>query len=57
MLFTALIFTDLMLDKQLFVKNSYTIFHENLTNGLPVDTHHGQRDGHDFQITYPFLLC
>jgi len=50
MVFTALIFTELILDKQLFVKNSYTKFHENLTNGLPANTHHGQRDGHDFQI-------
>jgi len=55
--FTVLIFTKLTLARQLFVKNSYTKFHENLTNGLLADTHHRQRDGHDLQIRYPFLLC
>ena len=48
-------FSELMLEQQLFVKNSYTKFHENLTKGLLADTHHGQRDGHTFQIRYSFF--
>jgi len=36
--FTMLIFTKLTPARQLFVKNCYTIFHENMTNGLVSDT-------------------
>jgi hypothetical protein len=49
----------LMLDEQLFVKNNYTEFHENLTDSLVTDTrlwkHRGTSSPH--KVFFFVLFC
>jgi hypothetical protein len=55
--FTAPVSTKLMLAGQIFVKNFYTIFHENPASSLVTDISDGQVDRHGLHIKYSFLLC
>lgn len=52
--FTKHIFTTLSTARQLFVKNVYTEFHENLTNGVDADTR-SRTKGHGLQIRRSFF--
>jgi hypothetical protein len=52
---TAPIFTKLQLIRPIFMKTSYTEFHENPTNGIAADTM-SQTDGSDVHIRRSVLL-
>ena len=50
---SAPIFTELLRARYRFVKNAYTEFHENLTNGLVGNTR-SQTDSQSLDIRSPF---